>query len=573
MSSLYSLNKYYFRYKYRFLLGVFFVVGGNIFALVMPNLVGRLFDDISDVISGNLSKSEIIDSLIYLGLMVIAATFLRSFFLFMMRQTIIVMSRMIEYDIKNDIYSHYQKLSLNFYKQNRTGDLMNRITEDLSHVRMYLGPACMYSINLLTLILITISNMFRIDVILTLWSIIPLPFLSFIIYKVSDKINSKSEDIQKQLSSVFTFSQEIFSGIREIKSYAVEENTQRQFQKITKEGKVKNLSLVKIQALFFPSMVLLVGISNLLVVYVGGQRVMQGYITTGVIAEFIIYINILTWPIASVGWVASIIQKAEASQDRINEFLFQKPEIVNNTKERTKISGNITFDKVNLVYENTGIHALKDISFNIKGGEMLGVIGKTGSGRSTIVELITRLYETTSGRVYIDDTDISKINLDDLRQSIGYVPQESFLFSDTISENIRFGNKDVSQEEIEDISKKVSLHNDVMSFPDKYNTMIGERGITLSGGQKQRISIARAIIKNPKILILDDCFSAIDTKTEEDILSYLSFFFKSRTSIMITNRVSSIKKADQILVLANGEVLARGTHTELLENDLYRKFL
>tara|TARA_R110002126_G_scaffold18668_6_gene71136 strand:- start:323 stop:1831 length:1509 start_codon:yes stop_codon:yes gene_type:complete len=491
-----------------------------------------------------------------------------------MRQTIINVSRYIEYDLKNEIYAQYQKLSLNFYKKNRTGDLMNRITEDVSRVRMYGGPALMYSINTFALIVIVIIYMINASPKLTLYTIVPLPILSVIIYKLSKEIHKRSTIVQEYLSKLSTFTQESFSGISVIKAYGIEPQTSVNFKSLAAESKEKQINLAKVQAWFFPMMILLIGTSNLLVIYFGGMQYINGEIESiGTIAEFIIYVNMLTWPVATIGWVTSIVQQAEASQKRINEFLKIEPEIKNNVNTHTEITGDIVFKDVTFTYDDTNIQALKNISFQIKEGETLAILGKTGAGKSTILDLIGRLYDIDKGSITINNTEINNLNLNDLRDSIGYVPQDAFLFSDTIKTNIKFGKQDATDDDVIDAAKNAQVHKNIIKFNKGYETVLGERGITLSGGQKQRVSIARAIIKSPKILLLDDCLSAVDTETEEKILKNLNKISNGKTSIIVSHRVSSAKNADKIIVLDDGEIVQQGTHDTLIDVDGYYKHL
>ncbi|NCP52068.1 MAG: ABC transporter ATP-binding protein, partial [Flavobacteriales bacterium] len=493
---------------------------------------------------------------------------------FLMRQTIINVSRYIEYDLKNEVYEHYQKLSLNFYKKNRTGDLMNRISEDVGRVRMYVGPAIMYSINTFTLFVIAILYMYNEAPTLTLYTIIPLPILSIAIYKLSKEIHKRSTIVQEFLSKLSAFTQESFSGISVIKAYGIEPQTSTNFDDLSTTSKQKQLNLVKVQALFYPMMILLIGISNLVVIYIGGLQYINGEIESlGTIAEFIIYVNMLTWPVATVGWVTSIVQQAEASQKRINEFLKIEPEIKNTVNNHTLVTGDIMFKDVHFTYDDTNINALKGITFNIKHGETLAILGKTGSGKSTILDLIGRLYDIDKGSILVNNIEISKHHLTDLRNSIGYVPQDAFLFSDTIKNNIKFGKEEATDEEVINAAKQAHVHKNIVKFNKGYNTILGERGITLSGGQKQRISIARAIIKNPKILLLDDCLSAVDTETEEKILNNLNKVSKGKTTIIVGHRVSSAKNADKIIVLDNGHIVQEGTHNSLVNGEGYYKHL
>jgi len=577
MNDLKYLIKYYKKYRYRFFIGVFFVVISNIFALYPAKYTRMAFDkakeaiDAQDQIAATVDYGELTQTLIYFGVMVILFAILKGVFMFFMRQTIIVMSRMIEFDLKNEIYSHYQKLDLSFYKRNNTGDLMSRISEDVSRVRMFLGPATMYPINIISLFSLIVYTMLSINVKLTLFVLAPLPIMSISIFYISKVIHQKSERVQIQLSKLSTFSQETFSGIRIIKSFTNEKSNSKFFETETKNYLKENVSLARTNALFFPFMLLLIGLSTLLTIYIGGKEAIAGNITTGNIAEFIIYVNMLTWPMASIGWVTSIIQRADASQKRINEFLKTEPEIVNQNNSNSIIKGNIRFDKVSFTYPDTGIKAIDNISFELNLGSTLAIVGKTGSGKSTIAQLINRLIIPTKGEILIDEQKIESLNLYDLRNNIGFVPQESILFSDTISNNIAFGLKENNDFElIKQAAQKANVHENIMKFPKQYETKVGERGVTLSGGQKQRVSIARALIKSPQILIFDDCLSAVDTKTEDSILSSIKSESKDKTSIIISHRISTIKHADHIIVLYKGTVSEQGTHEELIKlNGIY----
>lgn len=500
--------------------------------------------------------------------------------MFLMRQTIVIMSRFIEYDLKNEIYNHYQNLSLAFFKRNNTGDLMARITEDVSQVRMYIGPAVLYAVNLMVLFPMVIFKMIQVSPSLTTYVLLPLPILSITIYQVSRLINIRSLKVQKQLSHLSTFVQEGFSGIRVLKAYAKEDQWGKAFEKETESYKETSLELVQIQAVFFPTMLTLIGLSTVLTVYIGGKQAMAGTITTGNIAEFIIYINLLTWPVAAIGWITSIIQRAAASQTRINEFLNTEPEIVNNSHELLQLNGGITFKDVEFVYPDSGMKALDGVSFDVKPGESLAILGRTGSGKSTIASLITRTYDINKGSLLLDGKPIHNLNLDTIRSSIGYVPQDVFLFSDSISSNISFGidSDENLEKRVHTAAKQADIFDNILEFPFGFQTKVGERGITLSGGQKQRISIARAIIRDPQILIFDDCLSAVDTETEEKILAHLKDLMKGKTTVIISHRVSSVKHADQIIVLDKGTVIERGAHQELLKRDgayasLYQKQL
>ena len=574
MKALKHLNKYFYKYRYRIIIGIIITIIAKIFALFTPRLVGASINIVSDRLDGKISeeifRSELMTNILYL----VGAAVIAGVFTFLMRQTIINVSRYIEYDLKNEIYHHYQILSLNFYKSNRTGDLMNRISEDVGKVRMYVGPAIMYTINTITLFAVAIIYMVDRSPTLTLYTLLPLPFLSVAIYKLSRLINKRSTIVQQSLSTLSTYSQETFSGISVIKSYGIEPRTNTEFENLSAENRQKQINLTKVQALFFPMMILLIGVSNLIVIYVGGMQYMNGEIEKiGTIAEFIIYVNMLTWPVATVGWVTSLLQQAEASQERINEFLNTEPDIKNTATELTPIKGDIEFKNVSFVYPDTNIEALKDVSFSLKSGQTLAILGKTGSGKSTILDLIGRLYDINNGSILIDNTEISKLNLFSLRESIGYVPQDAFLFSDTIKNNIKFGKEDATEDEVIEAAKNARVHKNIIDFSNGYDTVLGERGITLSGGQKQRVSIARAIIKKPDILLFDDCLSAVDTETEEKILKNLVKLTKDKTTIIVSHRVSSAKNADQIIVLEDGRIIESGNHESLINSDGYYKEL
>ena len=573
MKHLAYLNKYFAKYKYRLLLGIIITVLSKVLAIQIPSLIGNTLKVVEEFNKGLITDISIVKHRLLINiLLIIGAALLSGFFTFLMRQTLIVMSRLIEYDLKNEIFKQYENLSLSFYKKNRTGDLMNRISEDVGKVRMYVGPAIMYSINMLVLFAVALTKMFSIDKTLTFYALLPLPILSVSIYLLSKIIHKRSTRVQEYLSKLTTFAQETFSGIPVIKAYAIEPNSITKFNTLTEESKNVNLSLYKAQALFFPIMILLIGISNLLVVYIGGMRYINGEIShIGVIAEFIIYVNMLTWPVAVVGWVTSIVQQAEASQKRINEFLHIKPEIKNEVDYPTPIQGEIAFDKVSFVYDDTKIKALDEVSFTVEKGKTLAIIGHTGAGKSTIANLIARMYDVTDGILKIDKTNIKKINLKDLRSTIGAVPQDAFLFSETIKNNIKFGKENATDSEVEEAAKNAYIHHNIIKFKDAYETLVGERGVTLSGGQKQRISIARAIIRKPNILIFDDCLSAVDTETEERILQNLEKITKGVTTIIISHRISSIKHADKIIVLEKGKIIEQGNHKELLAKKGYYK--
>lgn len=575
MRELQHVNKYFYKYRYKLLAGILITIVARIFLLFTPELVGNSVDVIDNYRKGITTdiavvKGELLINILY----IIGAAIIGGIFTFAMRQTIIYVSREIEYDLKNEVYQQYQRLSLDFYKSNRTGDLMSRISEDVGKVREYAGPALMYSINTVTLFIIAIILMFNSAPTLTLYTIIPLPILSYFIYILSKAIHKRSTIVQQWLAKLSTFSQETFSGISVIKSYGIEGSTNANFDALSAESRQKNIDLVKIQALFFPLMIFLIGLSNIIVIYIGGTQYINGEIESlGVIAKFIIYVNLLTWPVATVGWVTSVVQQAEASQKRINEFLKQEPTIKNNTTEPSHIEGAIEFDKVSFTYPDTNIQALNKVSFKLDKGETMAVIGKTGSGKSTILDLIGRLYDVTSGQIIIDGTPIENLNLTSLRDHIGYVPQDAFLFSDSIKNNIMFGKENATQEEVIAAAKNADVHKNIKGFTNGYDTILGERGITLSGGQKQRISIARAIIKAPQILLFDDCLSAVDTETEEKILNNLRTITKDKTTIIVSHRISSAKSADKIIVLDNGKIIQSGTHNTLIDADGYYKEL
>lgn len=574
MKALQYINKYLSKYKWRIIIGLLITILSKLLALQVPRIIGNSFNIVEEYLNNSVTdivfvKQELLKNI----LIIVGVALLSGFFTFLMRQTIIVTSRLIEFDLKNEIYQQYQRLSLNFYKKNRTGDLMNRISEDVSKVRMYVGPAIMYTMNMIVLFAVGFTQMLQIDTQLTMYTLIPFPLLSISIFVLSKVIHKRSTIVQQYLSKLTTFNQEFFSGINVVKSYGIERSIIKDFDFIANENKEKNINLQKANALFFPIMILLIGISNLIVIYIGGLRYINGEIQSGVIIEFIMYVNILTWPVAVVGWVTSMVQQAEASQARINEFLNEIPEINNNNNNKTDISGKITFKNVSFTYDDTNITALKAINLDVKSGETLAILGKTGSGKSTIIELITRLYDVTEGTILIDDKPIIECNLNDIRAQIGFVPQDPFLFSDTIENNIKFGKEEASKDEIIAAAKIAVVHNNIIDFTDGYQTILGERGVTLSGGQKQRISIARAIIKDPKILIFDDCLSAVDTETEEKILSNLKKISANKTAFIISHRVSSAKNADKIIVLDNGKITQQGTHNQLIKTEGYYKEL
>jgi ATP-binding cassette subfamily B multidrug efflux pump len=566
MKSLKYLNKFFYKYRFRILIGILITIIARIFALVAPNLIGDSITIIDNYLSNGNDPTIVKKSLINNILLIIGASITAGFFTFIMRQTLINVSRFIEFDLKNEIFQKYQDLDISFYKNNRVGDLMNRITEDVSKVRMYVGPALMYSINTITLFIIIITYMFSIDVKLTLYTVTPLPLLSFIIYKLSKKINTKSLKVQESLSKLTTIAQESFSGISIIKSYTIENELNKHIQEISNETKNRHVDLAKFQSWFLPMMVLLIGVSNILVIYIGGNQFIDGKIELGILAEFIIYVNMLTWPVATVGWVTSIVQQAEASQARINQFLKEKIKIINKNSEILKINGDLEFKNINFIYEETNIKALSNINFKLKKGESLGIIGPVGSGKSTLLELIVRNYDPMSGEILIDNLNLKNHNKNNIRENISYVPQTTFLFSDTIKNNIRFGKNDAQLPEIKKYSKVSCVSDEIEDFPQKFDSILGERGINLSGGQKQRIALARALIKKPKILLLDDCLSAVDLETENEITSNLLIETGNITKVIVSQRTSTIKKCNKIIVLKDGKIIEAGNHEELIMN-------
>lgn len=588
MKSLAYLNKFFYKYRWRLIPGVLFVIISNVFGVITASIIRIAFD----LVTGNISLYHLFsgydqqtviysifgESTLFFGCIVLALAICRGLFLFLMRQTIILMSRHIEYDLKNEIYAHYQLLSLAFYRRHNTGDLMNRVTEDVSRVRMYLGPGIMYTINTVTLFIIAISFMVTVNLRLTVFSVLPLPILALTIYYVHNIINFRSEKIQQRLSALSSFVQENFSGIRVIKSYVREKSVRDQFTAESETYKTHSMALVRVQALFYPIMLLLVGLSNVIVMYIGGVEVMKGNITPGNIAEFIVYLNMLTFPVMSLGWVTSLIQRAAASQKRINEFLHEQPEIKSPIAPLHTVAGSISFDNVSFTYPDTGIQALKNISFTADPGQIIAIIGRTGSGKSTIANLIMRMYDSIDGTISIDGIPLQQFNLDNYRSQVGFVPQEVFLFSDTIANNIAFGMDVLDMPKVEQAAKDAAVYSNIIELEKGFQTMIGERGVTLSGGQKQRVSIARAIAKHPQILIFDDCLSAVDTRTEEEILSNMGSIMNGKTSIIIAHRISTIKNADKILVMDDGQIVEHGTHDELMERrqvyfELYEKQL
>lgn len=603
MKALAHLNKYFFKYRWRLSLGIVFIILTNVFTVYTPQLIREAVDflKVAAEKGNSLTGSEVAEvdlpfSLLWLskitgenetfysltsdsffatvvkvalllGLLYIVIYAVKGVFSFMTRQTIIIMSRLIEFDLKNEVYNHYQRLDVSFYKRNNTGDLMNRISEDVSKVRMYVGPAVMYTLNLFILIIIVVSVMMYIDWELTLWALAPLPLMSFGIYYVSSMINRRSERAQRQQSKLSSIVQETISGVRVLKAYTREDSQKEFFKKESDAYKSRILDQVKVDALFMPIIVLLVGLSTVLTIYIGGLKVINEGMELGTIFSFVFYVNMLTWPFASVGWVTSLVQKAEASQKRINEFLETEPEIKNHNPEPSQVQGDLEFKGVSFTYPDSGLTAIKDLSFTIKKGQTLAITGRTGSGKSTLANLILRMYDSDSGLVLIDGVPIADHNLFDLRTQIGYVPQDVFLFSDTIQNNIAFGVDGADEATIVKAAQDADIHSNILKFEHGYQTLLGERGINLSGGQKQRMSIARAIIKNPQILIFDDCLSAVDTETEEKILNSLKTLMKDKTSVIISHRVSSIRHADHILVLDEGKLIEQGTHDSLLKQE------
>ena len=580
MKDLAYLNKFFIRYRWRFLLGIIFVSLSNYFRVLQPQMIREALDLVVEniglfgLLQGFGLQPELFKllgrSLLYFGVLVLLLALMMGVFMYFMRQTIIVMSRLIEYDMRKEIFEHYESLSLSFYKRNNTGDLMSRITEDVSKVRMYLGPAVLYGINLVSLFILVIYSMLSVSVELTLYSLAPLPLLSVSIYYVSNLINKKSTIIQQQLATLNSNAQEVYSGIRVVKSYVQEIPMVRFFTQQSDDYRGKALELARVNAFFYPLMILLIGASTVITVYIGGLKVVSGAITPGNIAEFVIYVNMLTWPVTAIGWIASIIQQAAASQKRINEFLQTEPDIKNAEDANSDpIKGKITFNKVSFTYPDTGIEAIKEMSFELLPGQKMAIIGRTGTGKTTVADLITRMYDVSDGQILIDNLDIKQHNLHNLRKRIGYVPQDVFLFSDSIANNIAFGRRDASREEVEQFARHAAVYEDIKGLAEGFDTVVGERGVTLSGGQKQRVSIARAFTKNPDIVLLDDCLSAVDTKTEKQILGHLSGNLADKTTIIITHRIYSLLQFDKIIVIEDGNIVEQGTHEELIEQKGY----
>lgn len=566
MKSLSYLNKYFFKYKWLFLLGIVFTVASNYFGVKMPLLVRDTVKELRE--SFNYSGTEdVLILALKIGGIYMLLSLGKGFFLFLVRQTLIIMSRHIEFDLKNEIYEHYQKLDFGFYKKNTTGDLMNRISEDVSQVRMYLGPGVMYTINLVILFVMVIYQMIAINASLTLFVLLPLPLMSYLIYKVSSRMNALSHEVQREQSFMSTLAQETFSGIRVIKAYSREKEVNDKFSTSAEEYKRKNMQLVLVNSLFMPTIVFLIGLSTVLSIYLGGLMTFSGKIDPEDILAYIFFVNMLTWPFASVGWVTSIIQRAAASQERINQFLLVKPEITNNQNKPFELKGRIEFRNVSYTYPNSNIKAIQNLSFKIEPGSTFAIIGRTGSGKSTVLNLLMRNVDPDEGEILIDGVNLKDINLDNFREQTGIVPQEVFLFSDTIANNIRFGvhDREVSESELEEVAKKAYVYHNIEKFPDGFETILGERGVNLSGGQKQRVSIARALIRDPKLLVLDDCLSAVDTETEEVILRNLKDDISSKTTLIVSHRISSLRNADKLLLLENGQKKEEGTHSELLE--------
>ncbi len=586
MKPLAYLNKYFLNYKLLLFFGMIFVICSNIFGVLPPQIIRYAFDLVKDNITyfrlyngfdlQPYFYSIFSSALLFFGIAVLVLAIFKGIFMFFMRQTIIVMSRHIEYDLRNDIYQHYQKLSTAFYKRHRTGDMMSRITEDVSQVRMFLGPAVMYGINLVTLIVIVVGTMLRVNTTLTFYVLLPLPLLAISIYYVNNLINKRSKIIQEQLSELTNVAQESFAGIRVLKAYSQEKNTTQLFEEECESYKVKSLHLARVQAMFFPLMLTLIGASTILTIYIGGWQVINGHISSGNIAEFVIYVNMLTWPVTSIGWVASIIQRASASQKRINEFLEEEPDITSPTNDPLELKGGLEFDQVDFTYPDTGIHALKKVSFSLKPGEKMAVIGRTGSGKSTLADLLVRKYDPQDGAVKMDGVDVRKLNLHAIRDQVGFVPQDVFLFSDTVYNNIRFGKESADKEAVRTAADQAVVLKDIEQLPEQFDTIVGERGVTLSGGQKQRISLARALIKDPAILLFDDCLSAVDADTEQRIIGHLNSYLADKTAIIITHRIFSLLQFDKIIVLEDGELVEEGKHEDLMRQqgfyyELYQK--
>ena len=581
VKSLWTLNRYFWRYRWRFAIGFFCVGTAATFAVFPAVFIRRAFDEVAVAmteigLAGSMASEPLKKALLIYSMVILGMSVMKGLFTFFMRQTLIVMSRLIEADLKDDIYAHYQSLDQAFYLRNSTGDLMNRISEDVSRVRMYLGPALMYSINMLFSLTLTLSFMFSVDVKLSVMTLAPMPLIVWSIYRVSKLINQRSTAVQAQQSAISTLAQETFSGIRVLKSFALEKGQSERHLISANASFARNEGLYRVNALFMPLMLLLVGVSTAIAVWVGGQGVVDGRLTPGVIAEFVFYVGLLTWPIASMGWVVSLTQRAAASMQRINDFLQAEPSVASqaNATAPSVIQGALVVDKVSLTYES-GIEALKEVSFTINAGETVVIVGRTGSGKSSLAHLLTRQMDPSKGQIVMDGLDIKQWPLNDLRHAIGMVPQDSFLFSDTVAENIAFGNASASREAIEQEAKLACVHDDIMGFTTNYDTVVGERGVTLSGGQKQRICIARAMMKQPALMVFDDALSAVDSETESQLLAGLKSRLKGLTSIIITQRLNAVHQADQILVMDAGQLVQSGKHRDLMQEeglyaDLYR---
>ena len=574
MKALRHLNKYFLEYWKKLLIGLLITVSARVFSLVMPSYINKSIQTIEQFFKGEIDKAHAQELLaIDIGI-IVGTTAIAALLTFLMRQYIINVSRYIEFDLKNELFEHYLTLSLNFFKRNRVGDLMNRLSEDVSQVRMYAGPAIMYGLQTLTLFVILIPLMFIKAPTLALYTVLPFPILSVLIYNISKRIHLRSTAVQAYLSTLSTFTQERFSGIAVVKAYGLEEQIDEEISQLSSEGKETAMHLARINAWFFPLMLLLIGASNIIVMFVGGRMFLNGSISSvGLIAEFILYVNMLTWPVTVVGWLTSIIQRAEASQERINDFLNTAPDLASGDLALDEVKGELHFKEVHLNYQDTNIEALKGVSFTVKPGETLAILGKTGSGKSSVMDLAARLLDPTSGTILLDQKDLKSYNLDQLRAEIGAVPQDAFLFSETIKSNIKFGSKNASDDEIVSAAKMADVHDNILSFPDGYDTQLGERGISLSGGQKQRVSIARALIKQAKIYLFDDCLSAVDTETEEVILENIKKLTAHKTSLIVSHRISTIKHADRIIVIEDGKIVQEGTHTELVEKEGFYKHL
>jgi len=574
MKALRHLNKYFLEYWKKLLIGLLITVSARVFSLVMPSYINKSIQTIEQFFKGEIDKAHAQELLaIDIGI-IVGTTAIAALLTFLMRQYIINVSRYIEFDLKNELFEHYLTLSLNFFKRNRVGDLMNRLSEDVSQVRMYAGPAIMYGLQTLTLFVILIPLMFIKAPTLALYTVLPFPILSVLIYNISKRIHLRSTAVQAYLSTLSTFTQERFSGIAVVKAYGLEEQIDEEISQLSSKGKETAMHLARINAWFFPLMLLLIGASNIIVMFVGGRMFLNGSISSvGLIAEFILYVNMLTWPVTVVGWLTSIIQRAEASQERINDFLNTAPDLASGDLALDEVKGELHFKEVHLTYQDTNIEALKGVSFTVKPGETLAILGKTGSGKSSVMDLAARLLDPTSGAILLDQKDLKSYNLDQLRAEIGAVPQDAFLFSETIKSNIKFGSKNASDDEIVSAAKMADVHDNILSFPDGYDTQLGERGISLSGGQKQRVSIARALIKQAKIYLFDDCLSAVDTETEEVILENIKKLTAHKTSLIVSHRISTIKHADRIIVIEDGKIVQEGTHAELVEKEGFYKHL